>query len=245
MLTNAGELLLARAPKLLDTLSNLHTEIATLEQSPLGRLCIACTPTFGQRQIIPLLPSLQARYPQLQIELELTERPTDPTQHHLDAIIKMGTLEDSRLYSQRLGTQQWSICASPDYLKQHGFPATLLDITPHRLLDKRHDPMAIGWQYLRNAQLISPQATNNAVRCNDYTSLLACAEGGLGLSYLPTWVTQQSVQEGRLVTVFKDPAQRKEDIYILRPLPYPSAKLAVFTQALSDKWQQSFAGILP
>ncbi|WP_162558088.1 LysR family transcriptional regulator, partial [Pseudomonas aeruginosa] len=115
-LTDAGELLLARAPILLDELVDLRAEVAALGDEPRGVLRVACLPTFGRHHVLPLLPGLLTRYPALRIELEFTERLADPVRERLDAVIRVGPLKDSRLYAQRLGTQRWSICASRGYL---------------------------------------------------------------------------------------------------------------------------------
>ncbi|MGC3506311.1 LysR substrate-binding domain-containing protein [Pseudomonas aeruginosa] len=231
-LTDAGELLLARAPILLDELVDLRAEVAALGDEPRGVLRVACLPTFGRHHVLPLLPGLLTRYPALRIELEFTERLADPVRERLDAVIRVGPLKDSRLYAQRLGTQRWSICASRGYLKQHGHPATLDDLAGHRLLDKRHDPEGLGWRGLRAGTLIPDAAADSAVACDDFEALLLAAMAGLGLAYLPTWVTAEATSSGELVTLFGDPAQREDDIHLLRALPRPPAKLAVFSQAL-------------
>ncbi|KWC58143.1 LysR family transcriptional regulator [Burkholderia ubonensis] len=231
-LTDAGELLLARVPALIDELVDLRAEVASLGDEPRGVLRVACLPTFGRHHVLPLLPDLLARYPALRIELEFTERLADPVRERLDAVIRMGPLKDSRLYAQRLATQRWSICASRAYLDRHGHPATLAELAGHRLLDKRHDPEGLGWRGLRAAGLIPGDAADSVLACDDFEALLLAAIAGLGLAYLPTWVTEQATSSGQLVTVFDNPAQREDDVHLLRALPRPSAKLAVFAQAL-------------
>lgn len=234
VLTDAGELLLARVPMLLDELVDLRAEVAALGDKPRGVLRVACLPTFGRQHVLPLLPDLLDRHPALRIELELTERPTDPVRERLDAVIRIGPLKDSRLYAQRLGTQRWSISASHTYLERHGHPAILDDLAAHRLLDKRHDPEGLGWRGLHAAGLIPETAANRVLACDDFEAQLLAAIAGLGLAYLPTWVTGQAVSNTQLFTVFDDPAQREDDIHLLRALPRAPAKLAVFSQALLD-----------
>ncbi|WP_028536960.1 LysR family transcriptional regulator [Paludibacterium yongneupense] len=237
-LTDAGELFLSRVPALLDELVDLRAEVATLGDEPRGVLRVACLPTFGRHLVLPLLPDLLARYPALRVELDFTERQADPTRERLDAVIRIGPLKDSRFYALRLGTQCWSICASPDYLSEHGQPDSLADLIGHRLLDKRHDPDGLGWRGLRAAGLIPENADDNVLVCDDYEALLLAAMAGLGLAYLPTWVTGLAGAHGKLVTVFDDPARRQEEIHLLRALPRPPAKLQVFTEALAAAWRE-------
>lgn len=231
-LTDAGELLLARVPALLDDLVDLRAEVVALGDEPRGVLRVACLPTFGRHYVLPLLPNLLARYPELRIELEFTERLADPVRERLDAVIRVGPLKDSRLYAQRLATQRWSICASRPYLARYGHPASLAELTHHHLLDKRHDPEGLGWHGLRAAGFVPGGATDNALVCDDFEALLLAAIAGLGLAYLPTWATEQFVSCGQLITVFDDPAQREDDIHLLRAMQRAPAKLVVFSQAL-------------
>ncbi|HEY1589687.1 MAG TPA: LysR family transcriptional regulator [Rhodanobacter sp.] len=237
VLTDAGELLLARVPALLDELVDLRAEVAAMGDAPQGVLRLVCLPTFGRHHILPLLPPLLAHYPKLRVELEFSERMADPASERLDAVIRIGPLKDSRLYAQHLGVQRWTICASPAYLRERGHPATPAELAGHRLLDKRHDPDAVGWSGLRAADLIPQDAADNAIACDDFEALLLAAVAGLGLTYLPTWVTTEATASGQLVIVFDDPAQRQDDIHLLRALPRAPAKLAVFTQALIAAWQ--------
>lgn len=235
-LTDAGELLLARVPTVLDALIDLRAEVSALGDTPRGVLRVACLPTFGRHHILPLLPKLFAQHPELRVELDFTERLADPATERLDAVVRIGALKDSRLYAQRLGTQYWSICASPAYLRKHGRPASPDALRGHRLLDKRHDPDGLGWRGLRDAGLVPDDAVDNVLACDDFEALLLAAIAGLGLCYLPTWVTAQAAADGKLITVFDDPAQRQDDIHLLRALARPSAKLSVFAQALMRSW---------
>ncbi|MEN4946509.1 LysR family transcriptional regulator [Pseudomonas proteolytica] len=231
-LTDAGELLLARVPALIDELVDLRAEVAALGDEPRGILRIACLPTFGRHHVLPLLPDLLARFPALRIELDLTERLADPARERLDAVIRIGPLKDSRMYAQRLGTQRWSICASRAYEDRYGSPATLAELAEHRLLDKCHDPEGLGWRGLRAAGLIPENAAGSILACDDFEALLLAANAGLGLVYLPTWVTATAISSGQLVTVFDDPAKREDEIHLLRTLSRPPAKLAVLAQVL-------------
>lgn len=235
-LTDAGELLLTRAPTVLDALMDLRAEVTALGDTPRGVLRVACLPTFGRHYILPLLPALLAQHPELRVELDFTERLTDPASERLDAVIRIGPLKDSRLYAQRLGTQHWSICASPAYLRKHGRPKSPATLGGHRLLDKRHDPDELGWRGLRTAGLVPENAADNVLVCDDFEALLLAAVAGLGLCYLPTWVTAQATADGSLTTVLDDPARRQDDIHLLRALPRPAAKLSVFAQALMKTW---------
>lgn len=123
-------------------------------------------------------------------------------------------------------------------MARHGHPATLSDLANHRLLDKRHDPDGVSWRGLRIRELIPDAAVDTALACDDFDALLLAAIAGLGLAYLPTWVTDEAISSGKLATVFTDPAQSEDDIHLLRALPRAPAKLTVLSQALLDAFRR-------
>src|SRR5690606_28287720 len=125
VLTDAGELLLERALKILQDMTDARDELISLEQNVSGVLCVSCLPAFGRRHVVPHLPDLFAKYPKLSVELDLTERTVDPGVDRMDAVLRVGQQPDSSLISQTTASQRYVICASPDYLLAHGPPATV------------------------------------------------------------------------------------------------------------------------
>ncbi|UTH75611.1 LysR family transcriptional regulator [Chromobacterium sp. IIBBL 290-4] len=225
-LTDSGEVLFARAQGILDALADLEAEVRAVPGTVEGVLRISCLPTFGKRQILPWLPEWQARYPQLRLELDLSERLANPSLERLDGAIRIGPLADSRLYASRIGTQRWVVVASADYLAKHGAPDSVADLRRHRLLDKLHDAAGYGWRG------VLPDA-GAVLRCDDYEALAAAARLGLGLALLPDWAARAELQAGSLRLAMDDPLKRSDDIHLLRALPAMPAKLNAFRQALA------------
>ncbi|QEL57477.1 LysR family transcriptional regulator [Chromobacterium paludis] len=232
MLTEAGEALFARGVNVLDTLTDIHNEIIALSDSMYGTLRISCLPTFGKLHVLPWLADLQQRHPSLRIDLDLTERLTNPSVERLDAAIRIGKLKDSSLFAKQIGTQRWVICASPDYLRQRGYPSDLEDLRRLRLIDKLHDPHSMCWRRLVEKGHIDQ--IEAAFRCDDFEAMRQAALRGLGAAFLPDWVIAQDLAAGALIRLFDDPEGREEGIHLVRALPKMSAKLEVFHQALSN-----------
>ena len=229
-LTDTGEALFMRAVGILDALTDMHAEISSLSDSLQGVLRVSCLPTFGKLHILPWLPELKQRYPELRIDLDLTERITNPSIERLDAAIRIGKLKDSALYATRVSTQRWAVCASPEYIAAHGKPGELKDLAGHRIIDKLHDPDAICWKRILDKSSVHP--TVSAFRCDDFDALRQAAVRGLGLAFLPDWVIASDLREQRLEVLFHEPEERVDGIFVLRALPKISAKLQVFIQAL-------------
>lgn len=242
-LTETGDALFARAVGILDALTDMHAEISSLSNSLQGVLRVSCLPTFGKLHILPWLPELHQRYPGLRVDLDLTERITNPSIERLDAAIRIGQLKDSALFATRIATQRWLVCASPAYLAAHGMPASIDGLAGHRIIDKLHDPHAICWKRLLDRAPL--QTVTPAFRCDDFDALRQAAVRGLGLAFLPDWVVAADLQAQRLQLVFGDPDPRRDGIHLLRALPKMSAKLEAFLQALQAHigqcagWQQA------
>ncbi|EQB99429.1 LysR family transcriptional regulator [Photorhabdus temperata] len=231
-LTDAGEILFSRAQDIINNLVDIQAELAALDGEPQGVLRVACLPTFGRHHIIPMLEELFIRYPKIQVELDQTERLTDPVRDRLDAVIRVGELKDSSLYSKWIATQTWVVCASPGYIQKCGAPTTLSELSNHYLLDKHHDPAGICWSRYQDAINLSNE--NRIFRSDDFDTLRMAAVTGVGVGLLPNWVVSSDIRSGGLVALFNDPDERKDGIYLLRALAYPPAKLTVFISLLQE-----------
>ncbi|MHA7845938.1 LysR family transcriptional regulator [Serratia sp. D1N4] len=232
MLTDAGETLRNRAALLQAEIIDIRAELMAQDETPQGVLRISCLPTFGKTYLLPLLPELTQRYPQLVVELDLTERQTDPKQELLDAAIRIGEQKDSSLYASRIATQRWIMCASPAYAARYGVPANLLALRDHQLIARYHKQQPACW-----AQILSEPLMNQCkmvLRCDDFSAQRQAALLGLGITFLPNWVVGPDIQAGRLLPLLADPRGEEQGIYLLRPVARVSAKLNAFISLLTE-----------
>lgn len=233
VLTDAGEMLKKRASQLLTQIIDIRAELAAQNETPQGVLRISCLPTFGKTYLLPLLPVLIQRYPRLVVELDLTERQTDPKQEMLDAAIRIGEQKDSSLYANRIATQRWFMCASPDYIVRNGIPADLQGLRDHQLIARYHKQQPACW-----AQILSEPLMNQCkmvLRCDDFSAQRQAALLGLGITFLPNWVVGPDIQAGSLLPLLADPRGEEQGIYLLRPAARISAKLSVFISLLTER----------
>ncbi len=236
LLTDAGQTLRTRALLLMAEIIDIRAELTAQNETPQGVLRVSCLPTFGKTYLLPLLPELTQRYPQLLVELDLTERQTDPKQELLDAAIRIGELKDCSLYANRIATQRWLMCASPAYIARYGMPDSLLGLPNHRLIARYHKQQPACW-----AQILSDPLMNQChmvLRCDDFTAQRQAALLGLGITFLPNWVVGPDIRAGRLVTLLEDPRGEEQGIYLVRPVARISAKLHAFLHLLNDSLGQ-------
>lgn len=231
MLTDAGRQLKARALALMAEINDIRAELVAQNETPQGVLRISCLPTFGKTYLLPLLPELTRRCPLLQIELDLTERHTDPKQEQLDAAIRIGELKDSSLYANRIASQRWLMCSSPSYVGNYGVPDDLQDLLSHRLIARYNKQQPTCWAQILSDPLMGQ--CRMVLRCDDFTAQRQAALLGLGIAFLPNWVVGPDIQSGALVKLLDDPRGEEQGIYLVRPVARISAKLRVFINLLN------------
>lgn len=233
-LTDAGEALLVRARQILDALADAQQELASMKGAVTGILRVACFPTFGKRYVLPVMGQLARQYPDLRLELDLTERLADPVAERLDLVIRIGDIADSTLIGTRIATQTRILCASPAYLAQAGTPTAVAELSGHRLIDKLHGADLLGWTDVLGlpARAYSAQPV---FACDDFEAMRLAAQEGLGIAYLPDWVVGEDIQAGQLrqlIPEWSAQARASTGIYALRALRQPPARVTALLDAL-------------
>ena len=150
-LTEEGSSFLAKARTALRALDEAVAEVSQSARTPAGRVRISVGISFGRRWVLPALPALTARYPELAIELDLENRPVDLVAESFDIGIRGGIIEDSSLIARRVCRLPVVLVASPAYLRQAGVPCTVDELSNHRCPAVRFagQPTPWPWSFVR------------------------------------------------------------------------------------------------
>jgi DNA-binding transcriptional LysR family regulator len=229
--TSAGQLVLQRAQPVLDDLVDLRAEVLALTNAVSGVLRIACLPTFGKRYVVAALETLMSEYPELNVELDLTERIADPVTERLDVVIRAGQLADSSLIATKLAPHEMRLVASPHYLDKFGLPNSISALAGHRLLDKIHGSDALGWSRVLGNANLQIASMRDVFRCDDFEALRQAALSGFGIGLLPSWVVGRDIAVGSLTHLLAT-AVDAGGVYVLRALAEPPAKVTAFITSL-------------
>ena len=235
--TSAGQLVLQRARPVLDDLVDLRAEVLALTGTVSGVLRIASLPTFGRRYVVRALEALMSEHPELNAELDLTERIADPVTERLDVVIRAGQLADSSLIATKLAPNEMRLVASPHYLDKFGRPNSIPELVGHRLLDKMHGSDALGWSRVLRSANQELSGVRHVFQCDDFGALREAALTGLGIALLPSWVVGQDISAGSLRRVLPTVANASGDaggVYALRALADPPAKVTAFIASLRN-----------
>ncbi len=199
-LTEAGRLYFERVSRILAELDEASAAVSHLEAAPRGMLHVNAPPAFGVRHIAPAMPDFLARFPEVRIELTLTDSFVNLLEVGADLAIRVGELEDSSLIARRLAPNRRILCASPDYLARAGTPECPQDLAAHNCLVYTRHHGDVNWNLGGPDGLEEVRVSGN-LRTNDAEAVHAAALGGLGIALLPSWVVGAEVQSGRLVAV--------------------------------------------
>jgi len=177
---------------------------------------------------------LARQYPDLNVELDLTERLADPVAERLDVVIRIGEMADSTLIGTRIALQTRVLCASPAYLAGAGTPQELADIASHRLIDKLHGADLLCWRDVLGHPARCSH-TQPVFGCDDFEAMRQAAVEGLGIAYLPDWVAGPDIQAGLLNLIcpeWSTQPSASTGIYALRALRNPPARVSIFMDSL-------------
>lgn len=209
-LTTDGELFLPFAQQTLETLETGLNAVKGKEESVQGVLRMAMPGSFGRMYIIPLLDKFQSRYPQVKLDLRLSDEVLDVIEGAYDLIIRNASLADSRLIVRKLAADRRLLAASPAYLEQCGIPTTPDDLAAHRCVTLGET----RWKF-EDGQIISVSFSNTV---NDGEAMRKMLEQGMGIGMKSVWNASESLKSGLLVEVLpKFPLVTEASIWLLYP----------------------------
>lgn len=244
-LTEAGQRLYERLQIILAELDTAEKDITDLQAAPRGLLRINVPMSFGTAHIAPAIADFCALYPDVQIEMDLTDRFVDLVDEGYDLAVRIARIEDSSLIARKLAPARMVIAASEDYLHRHGVPKTPSDLLRHACLGYGgwDDPFA--WPLLvkgkiKRHKLAGPFIANNG------EALARAAEAGLGVVLGPSFIMGDAIRAGRLQMVMDAYAPTGSAVYAVYPSRrHVTAKLRAFIDFLGDRfgpepyWDQS------
>ncbi len=170
-----------------------------------GTIRFAASSTFSQLYIAPLLPAFLEKYPDINIELKLSDTKVNLIESGFDLALRNYAVEDSSLMGRRLAKDMRILCASPTYLAKHGAPQTPEDLKNHQLLVfESAKPRKLKSTINQGECLLPPTDGKHRVTCDDGASMRIAAKAGVGISMSSIWNVYYELKEGTLVHVLED-----------------------------------------
>ena len=200
-LTAEGSVFYERSVRVLADLADAERGAAA-NDAPRGRLSVNANVPFGEAALLPLVPAFLERYPEISLDIVLTDEVIDLIEHRTDVAVRAGPLKSSSLVARKLGATRKSIVASPDYLTKRGVPKKPADLAHHNCLGFNRTRTLNGWPLMAGGQLVTIPAVGNT-QVSDGASLQRLAVAGVGLARLARFHCRDDIAAGRLVPVLE------------------------------------------
>lgn len=233
-LTPEGTAFLARCRRILDELDAAERELAQSRDAPRGRLRVSM-PLAGML-MSPALAEFMAAYPEVELDVDFSDRLVDVVEEGFDAVVRAGEVADSRLMTRVLGTFRLMLVASPEYLENRGTPRAPADLQHHACLHHRFATSGKleRWPFRAGFEEVESLLPHTAVM-NTIEPLIAMAECGRGITCLPDFAIRRQLNDGTLVAVLEDAVEHTGTFRILWPASrHVPPKLRVFVDVMAD-----------
>lgn len=221
-----------RVVRLLADLDDAETSLSSASASPRGRLRVDVPSPFARMILIPALPAFYAKHPDIQLDLGVSDRKVDLIDENVDCVVRGGELTDLSLMARHIGDLQLGVYAAPSYLERVGIPSH-----PRELEGTHH--CVVGYLWARTGKVFPYSMHRGGERLSvlgryrlsvdDGNAYLTAGLAGLGVIWLPDYMSRAHVASGELVPLFEDWGLDPMPMHVaFPPNRHVSAKLRVF-----------------
>jgi LysR family transcriptional regulator, regulator for bpeEF and oprC len=220
--TSEGAAYYERAVRVLGELEELESGMTHARANPRGRLKVDSSAAVALPILIPALPDFHARYPDIKLELGVSDRPVDLMSENVDCVLRGGPLTEQSLVARKIGEANLVPCATPDYLKRHGVPKHPHDLDDPELghvLVKYFSPRTgrlYPFEFTRDGETIEVQGTHQ-IALDDAAAIVAAGLAGLGVMHALTFLVQDHISKGTLEPLLLDWSSDPIPLHVVYP----------------------------
>lgn len=216
-LTPEGDIYLAHARRILADIDDMEQLLSSSLAAPKGLLRVNATLGFGRSHIAPLISDFARRYPEVQVQLQLTVNPPPLSEDAFDVCIRFGEPPDARVIARRIAANRRLLCAAPAYLARHGTPQVPNDLTQHNCIGIRQGDEAYGIWRLTSGKRSETVKVRGSLSTNDGEIAVNWALAGHGILMRAEWDIAKYLRSGRLRQVLENWQTPAADIHAVYP----------------------------
>jgi len=242
-LTSEGTRYLEHCRRVFEELRAAEEDLSGARERPSGRLRVDVPGAFGRRLLVESLPAFLARYPEIELDVQINDRYVDLVTEQVDLAVRGGTITDPNLVVRHAVGSRWITCAAPAYLERHGWPRTPDDLHQHRLIGARTPPAAASrpWLFEEGGRTRSLDAHFPVMSDSSEMNLSAAIHGG-GVVQTLDLLAARALEEQELVLLLPGTSVRGPPISVVYPAAGQRlAKVRVFAEFTIDllrQWQR-------
>lgn len=203
-LSETGRALAGRAARMLADAEAIEAEALAQAATPRGRLRLAAPMSFGLEHVAPVLPDFLAAYPEVSIDLHLSDQVVDLVGGGFDLALRIAALSDSSLLARRLCQVRRLLVGAPEYFARRGRPSHPSELPRHACLGYSYLPSGDRWEFVNPLGEMHAVVVGGPLRANNADALMPALRVGLGLSVQPEFVVWRDLREHRLEAVMAE-----------------------------------------
>lgn len=235
-LTEAGAAYYERAARILAEAAEADSAVSALQDEPRGTLRVNAPMSFGQRHLAPAIGAFLERYPELRLDITLSDRIVDLIGEGYDVAVRIAALPDSSLIAAKLAPNRRLVCATPGYLARAGTPRHPQDLRRHNCFGYTYQATGNTWRFVGPEGPVAVRVTGT-LSANNGEILKAAVLEGLGLSLIPSFSIAGELKSGELVNVLPDYIDTETSVYAVYPHSrHLSAKVRAFVDFLRHRF---------
>lgn len=216
-LTEFGRTMAERATRLVRDAEDAEGAARELSLQPRGLIRLAVPMSFGLRWVAPILPDFLQAYPEVAVDLHLSDAVVDLVGQGFDAALRIAVLPDSSLVARRLCPVEPKVLAAPTYLARHGLPAHPQELNGRDCLGYAYRARSDVWRFVNDKGEEETVIPSGRLRVTNADALIPTMLAGLAIGELPDFMANEFVQDGRLVPILEDWSLPKGGLYFVTP----------------------------
>jgi DNA-binding transcriptional LysR family regulator len=236
-LTEAGAAYYEHCARIVEEVESSKTAIAQLQAAPRGQLRVTAPVTFANTRLGPILREFFTRYPDIQIDMNASNRVVDLAEEAFDVAIRIARALPPNVVARELRPVRWHLCASPEYLEREGAPSHPANLSRHNCLTFPAAAPSTVWHFVRGTESVEV-AVHGSLQSNMVEALHDLVLAGTGLTLLPGYIAGKDIREGKLRAVLEDwEIEAGSSLYaVYLPTRYLAPKVRVFVDFLVEKF---------
>jgi len=238
-LTEEGQRYYDQVVPLLEEYAVMVDNVTGAQSAPRGLLRISVPQTFGEMSLSPLIPKFLENYPDLSVDLQLSDRMIDMLEEGIDVVIRIGGVDDSTLIARHIKTLPLSLCASPGYIKQYGEPQNAQQVAEHTCIIDSNFRIGKQWPIVSpNGQTESIEVSSK-IAANSPRAVKEIAIAGGGVGMIPRFIIESELQQGTLQEILPGYKTLEFGLFAIYPhRRYLSKKVRCFIDFLIDEFSE-------
>lgn len=234
-MTEVGAAVVEHCSRILDEAEQAERVVDNLHGQPRGVLKVVASVAFGTLHVAPALAEFLGLYPELNMDMTITDRPVDLAEDGYDVAVRVARELPPNVIARQLAPARRRLCATAEYFARHGVPRIPQELAHHNCLDYTHAEQGL-WRFTGPQGDIAVPVSGR-LRINDDEALSQAVLGGLGLALLPTFIIGRDLQAGRLRAVLSEYIPVERHVYaIYLPTRHLPAKARAFIDFLLQRF---------